>query len=439
MVLLASGLTNRQIGDQLVISPPPPSGTWSTSSTSSAFIREASWPHGSSNIGSVTGLNTHPPVQGLVGRARAAPSSCSGHVFTPRRLQSGRGISRLTAFVFYTAAVCRRIGTAARLGLDAASTRAGSSSCFSPRGLRRACCPRCTANHCPSTGAFPHCAPGRPGRAVHLPERWRQPAGCVIVLVGVLGLGARLLAWLPLPIALGMLWWQHPANMRDLVAATIDDGLRGGRHGRRLPGRARWLGWRSGAPMGLAALAGRGRDCVRTAGDAAGGGLDTAHALMSGPQFTAFVAVSLPLMQVLAVGSATCKGWASWKAQGYPCPPTRRTLVVGLQSVVNAAFGGHQAIVGRNCCCNSGLARSWPARRGGTGASRLPTASDTCLAACWRTDRLAAAADSLGVCRGVGRPCPVAPVSGCPGESDGRETALRRERRVCRCCHRRSR
>jgi hypothetical protein len=61
----------------------------------------------------------------------------------------------------------------------------------------------------------------------------------------------------------------------------------------------------------------------------------------------AFLAVSLPLV-VLSMGLGNVQGLGFLVGQGYRVPVNQTTLVLGLNSIVNALFGGHPAIVSRN-------------------------------------------------------------------------------------------
>jgi benzoate membrane transport protein len=51
---------------------------------------------------------------------------------------------------------------------------------------------------------------------------------------------------------------------------------------------------------------------------------------------------------VLSFGLGNVPGLGFLLAQGYRVPVNLVTIVIGVQSIVNALFGGHQAIVGRN-------------------------------------------------------------------------------------------
>ena len=61
---------------------------------------------------------------------------------------------------------------------------------------------------------------------------------------------------------------------------------------------------------------------------------------------TRWRAVTLPMV-VLAMGLGNVEGLGFLLAQGYRVPVTVVTLVAGINSVVNAVFGGHPAIVAR--------------------------------------------------------------------------------------------
>jgi benzoate membrane transport protein len=60
----------------------------------------------------------------------------------------------------------------------------------------------------------------------------------------------------------------------------------------------------------------------------------------------AIAAISLPML-VLAMGLGNVQGMGFLIAQGYRVPVDVVTVAVGINSVVNACFGGHPAIVAR--------------------------------------------------------------------------------------------
>src|SRR5207244_10386756 len=58
-------------------------------------------------------------------------------------------------------------------------------------------------------------------------------------------------------------------------------------------------------------------------------------------------AISLPLI-VLAIGLGNVQGLGYLAEQGYKVPADKVTLALGLNSIINALFGGHTAQVSRN-------------------------------------------------------------------------------------------
>jgi len=113
-----------------------------------------------------------------------------------------------------------------------------------------------------------------------------------------------------------------------------------------LVGRA--IGSRKVPPVGLAVIA--GSIAVAFSGTLALGtvpwGLPTVIVPDMDFTFAAFVAVSLPLV-VMAMGLGNVQGLGFLMAQGYRVPVNTVTIVTGLCSIVNAAFGGHPATVTR--------------------------------------------------------------------------------------------
>jgi benzoate membrane transport protein len=62
---------------------------------------------------------------------------------------------------------------------------------------------------------------------------------------------------------------------------------------------------------------------------------------------SAFLAISIPLV-VLSMGLGNVQGLGFLVAQGYKVSANKITLVLGVNSIVNAFLGGHTAIVSRN-------------------------------------------------------------------------------------------
>jgi benzoate membrane transport protein len=173
-------------------------------------------------------------------------------------------------------------------------------------------------------------------------------AGVVIMALGVLGVGGRVLAWLPMPIAMGMLAGSILADVSNMVQATVADSLVAG---------ATVVGYVVGRvvrqprvpPIALALVAGAVVSVVSHS--LAPGSIDwQLPSLVSAEMvFTpsAFMAVSIPLV-VLSMGLGNVQGLGFLAAQGYRVPVSATTVMLGFNSVVNALLGGHVAIVSRS-------------------------------------------------------------------------------------------
>ena len=173
-------------------------------------------------------------------------------------------------------------------------------------------------------------------------------AGMLILGFGFIGVGSRILRWLPMPLAMGMLAGSILGDVSRMVGATIQDvtvagatvaGYAVGRliRNQRLP------------PVGLALLG--GGVAVLVTGRASPTPIVWNLPSLVAPhiQFSAasFLAVSVPLV-VLSMGLGNVQGLGFLIAQGYKVRVDRVTLVLGLNSIVNATLGGHTAIVSRN-------------------------------------------------------------------------------------------
>jgi benzoate membrane transport protein len=172
-------------------------------------------------------------------------------------------------------------------------------------------------------------------------------AGLLILALGLLGVGRRIMAWLPLPIVLGMFAGSILEYVLRLVQVTVDDALVvGSAIAGYLVGRA--VANPRLPPVGLAVVCG-GLAVVladRARSAPVAWALPTVETPDMTVTFSAVLAVSLPLA-VLAIGLGNVQGIGFLVAQGYRVPINAITVVVGVNSVVNAFFGGHQAIVAR--------------------------------------------------------------------------------------------
>ena len=173
-------------------------------------------------------------------------------------------------------------------------------------------------------------------------------AGIMILILGFLGIGARLMRWLPLPIVMGMfagsilgyatgIFEELDAQPWVVGAAIV------GYLGARGLGRT-WLPPVGGAVvLGLAAAALAGQvhpEAVRWSPP------------LVAPLVPAFdpgslLAVSVPLV-VMAIGIGNVQGLGMLVNQGYRPPTNLLTTVVGINSIINAVFGGHPSTVARN-------------------------------------------------------------------------------------------
>jgi benzoate membrane transport protein len=172
-------------------------------------------------------------------------------------------------------------------------------------------------------------------------------AGVLIIALGLLGVGARIMAWLPLPIVMGMFAGSILAYMTRMVSATVSDVVEAGiTVAAFLLGRA--IKSPRVPPLGLAMIV--GGLAVYVTGTFASAPIQWALPTVAIPEITfsvsAIIAITLPMM-ILAMGLGNVQGLGFLMAQGYSVPINLTTIVVGVNSVINALFGGHAAIVAR--------------------------------------------------------------------------------------------
>jgi benzoate membrane transport protein len=173
-------------------------------------------------------------------------------------------------------------------------------------------------------------------------------AGAVIVLIGLLRVGPRLVELLPLQIAMGMFAGSILGNLSGLVTATVDDAtIAGATVGGFLIGRV--IRRRGVPPVGVAAVT--GALAMAFTGRATPAPITWSLPVLLVPptafSWSEFVGISLPLV-VFSVVLGNVQGLGYLRAQGFRVPGNLITTVVGGQSLLNAAFGGHQAILGRS-------------------------------------------------------------------------------------------
>ncbi len=172
-------------------------------------------------------------------------------------------------------------------------------------------------------------------------------AGAAILVLGAFGIGERIMAWLPLPIVMGMFGGSILVYVTRMVAASVADVLVAGiTVASYLVGRL--VADPRVPPMGLAVIV--GGIAVFVFGDTATEVVSWSLPDLAVPamRFTlpAFVAISLPMI-VLAMGLGNVQGLGFLLSQGYRVPITAVTIAVGLNSMVNSMLGGHPATVAR--------------------------------------------------------------------------------------------
>ena len=169
----------------------------------------------------------------------------------------------------------------------------------------------------------------------------------MILILGMLGVGSRIMRWLPLPIIMGMFGGSIMGYVTRLVVATVEDtAIAGTTVVGYLLGR--WLNNSRVPPVGFAVASG---GIAVVAMQRVGSGVVTwelpsfavAEMAFSAP---AIVAVSLPMV-VLAMGLGNVQGLGFLLGQGYKVPLNVVSVTLGINSIINSLFGGHPATVAR--------------------------------------------------------------------------------------------
>lgn len=172
-------------------------------------------------------------------------------------------------------------------------------------------------------------------------------AGVLMLVLARLGVGAVIMRWLPLPIIMGMFGGSVMSYATRLVSATVENAvIAGAAVAAYLAGRI--IAHPRVPPVGLAVIGG---------GIAVGltGAMTSQAIAWTLPMPTiidmtfspsAVIAVSLPMV-VLAMGLGNVQGLGFVVAQGYRVPINLVSSVVGVNSIVNALWGGVPATVAR--------------------------------------------------------------------------------------------
>jgi benzoate membrane transport protein len=172
-------------------------------------------------------------------------------------------------------------------------------------------------------------------------------AGLLLVALGISGIGGKIMRWLPLAIVMGMFGGSILEYVTRMVTATVADvAVAGTTVGCYLLGRL--INNPRLPPVGLAVIG--GGISVALIGTVSVETVEWAlpAVVMPGMDFSisAVIAVSLPMV-VMAMGLGNIQGLGFLMAQGYSVPVNAISTVVGVNSVVNALFGGHAATVAR--------------------------------------------------------------------------------------------
>ncbi len=172
-------------------------------------------------------------------------------------------------------------------------------------------------------------------------------AGVLILLLGLLGVGARIINWLPLPIVMGMFAGSIFGYVTRLVTVTVEDVLVAG------PTVAgyflgRLIGNPRIPPVGLAVVC--GGIAILVGGQATTEAMSWSLPVLAVPDMgfslAAIAAISLPMV-ALTLGLGNVQGLGFLLGQGYKVPVNPISIVVCVNSVVNAILGGHPASVAR--------------------------------------------------------------------------------------------
>lgn len=172
-------------------------------------------------------------------------------------------------------------------------------------------------------------------------------AGIVILLLGLLGIGARIIHFVPLPILMGMFAASIISFITRMVESTVEDlAIAGPMVVVYLAGRV--LNNQRVPPVGLSVIAGA---LIVIALDKLGSsGAATSAPALAAPglafSIESILTITLPMV-VLVIGLGNVQGLGYLIAQGYRVPTNPITTAVGAMTIVNSLFGGHPAAMTR--------------------------------------------------------------------------------------------
>src|SRR5712691_4333021 len=173
-------------------------------------------------------------------------------------------------------------------------------------------------------------------------------AGLLVIGLASVGFGRRLLVWLPMPLAMAMLAGSIVTGVQTCALPILADvAVAGSTVAGYLLGRA--LRNPRVPPLSLALIGGAAAVFLMHTDTPAPVDWSLPSLVAPSMHFSmqSFLAISLPLI-VLSIGLGNVQGLGYMAEQGYRVPADRVTLVLGINSVVNAIFGGHTAQVSRN-------------------------------------------------------------------------------------------
>lgn len=188
-------------------------------------------------------------------------------------------------------------------------------------------------------------------------------AGVLLLVLGLLGFGGRIMRWLPLPIIMGMFGGSILAYVMRMVTATVEDvAVAGTAVACYLIGRL--IGNPRVPPVGLAVLG--GGIAVALAGTVGAKPVEWTMPVFAVAEMSfslsAVIAISFPMV-VLAMGLGNVQGLGFLIAQGYRAPVNTISSVVGVTSIANAFLGGHPATVARTGVAILASSEAGPASR----------------------------------------------------------------------------
>lgn len=172
-------------------------------------------------------------------------------------------------------------------------------------------------------------------------------SGLLIVLLGRLGVGGRIIRLIPMPIIMGMFAASIVGFITRMVdAMSADIALVGPMVLTYLLGR--FINIPRLPPVGLAVVTGAVMMALLGRADAPDVAFALPEVALPGVAFSpdAILTVSIPMV-VLVLGLGNVQGLGFLIAQGYKVPTDRMTIGVGLMTIVNALLGGHPAAMAR--------------------------------------------------------------------------------------------